>query len=51
MGAKLSGAGGGDCMIALVTNDTRKFVESAIEKAGGQIMHVKPNAKGVRVEV
>ena len=38
-------------MIALVTNDTRKFVESAIEKAGGQIMHVKPNAKGVRVEV
>ncbi len=51
LGAKLSGAGGGDCMIALVTNDTRKFVESAIEKAGGQIMHVKPNAKGVRVEV
>ena len=51
LGAKLSGAGGGDCMIALVTNDTKKFVESAIEKVGGQIMQVQPNAKGVRVEV
>ncbi len=50
LGAKLSGAGGGDCMIALVTNDTRKFVESAIEKAGGQVMHIKPNAVGVKVE-
>lgn len=51
LGAKLSGAGSGDCMIALVTNDTRKLVEDAITKAGGQVMHVQPNAQGVRVEL
>ena len=31
-GAKLSGAGGGDCMIALVSDEKRKAVEKAIEK-------------------
>ena len=52
LGAKLSGAGGGDCMIALVTKDTRKLVESAIEKAGGQVIHpAKCGAQGVRTEV
>ena len=51
LGAKLSGAGGGDCMIALVTNDTKKSVEDAIENAGGQVMLLSLNAKGVRLEV
>jgi len=50
-GAKLSGAGGGDCMIALVTNDTRKSIEDAIEKVGGQVIHpAKYGAQGVRIE-
>lgn len=40
-GAKLSGAGGGDCMIALVSRSSRQAVEAAIEKAGGEIIKVK----------
>ena len=42
-GAKLSGAGGGDCMITLVSPDKIKKVESAIIKAGGEIINVKNN--------
>lgn len=42
-GAKLSGAGGGDCMIALVPDNKRKNVESAIIKVGGKILNVKCN--------
>lgn len=48
-GAKLSGAGGGDCMIAVVNDKTRDKVATAIEKAGGQIMTVKTQAQGVNV--
>lgn len=49
-GAKLSGAGGGDCMIALAPPSKRKAVEKAIEKAGGQVLKVEVNAKGVKLE-
>ncbi|MGB9707136.1 MAG: mevalonate kinase [Microgenomates group bacterium] len=49
-GAKLSGAGGGDCMIALVDEKIRERVEKAIEKAGGQVIKVLPHALGVRIE-
>ncbi|MCX6793838.1 MAG: hypothetical protein NTY06_01915 [Candidatus Gottesmanbacteria bacterium] len=49
-GAKLSGAGGGDCMIALASPDMRQAVEEAITKAGGEVVWVTPNAEGVRVE-
>jgi mevalonate kinase len=49
-GAKLSGAGGGDCMIAFISKDKRKFIEKAIEKVGGKVLHVKVGAEGVRVE-
>ncbi len=47
-GAKLSGAGGGDCMIALVPEDKREDIEMAMAKAGGTIIQVKPHAQGVR---
>lgn len=50
LGAKLSGAGGGDCMIALAQDDTKHTVEEAIEKVGGQVMHVHTHAQGVRIE-
>lgn len=40
-GAKLSGAGGGDCIIAVVSEDKRKQVEQAIEIVGGKIIDVK----------
>lgn len=49
-GAKLSGAGGGDCMIALVNSKTRALVEKNIETAGGKVLKVKLNAEGVRNE-
>ncbi|MEK7597370.1 MAG: mevalonate kinase [Patescibacteria group bacterium] len=42
-GAKLSGAGGGDCMIALASSNKIKKVELAIIKAGGEIINVKCN--------
>ena len=49
-GAKLSGAGGGDCMIAIASEDKKARVEQAIEQAGGQVMRVQTHAEGVRVE-
>lgn len=48
-GAKLSGAGGGDCMIALAPEYKRHAVETAIKKAGGQVLKVEVNAEGVIV--
>lgn len=49
-GAKLSGAGGGDCMIALAAAGVRQAVEEAITHAGGEVVHVTPNAQGVRID-
>ena len=50
-GAKLSGAGGGDCMIALGPIDKREAIQKAITEAGGQIIDVHANAQGVRIEL
>lgn len=50
LGAKLSGAGGGDCMIALVTKTTRQAVEQAISAAGGELIPVANHAAGVKLE-
>lgn len=49
-GAKLSGAGGGDCMIALSPEDKIQAVKDSIASAGGQIIDVETNAEGVRIE-
>lgn len=49
-GVKLSGAGGGDCMIALAPLSKKRAVEDAIEKAGGQVIKVEVNAEGVKTE-
>lgn len=49
-GAKLSGAGGGDCMIAIVAPELRSSVERAIEKEGGVVLDVAIQAEGVRTE-
>lgn len=48
-GAKLSGAGGGDCMIALVSYDNRLKVSNAITDIGGEIIDVKIGAEGVKI--
>ena len=49
-GAKLSGGGGGDCMIALGPEEKREEIEKGIEQAGGGIIEVVTNAEGVRIE-
>jgi mevalonate kinase len=49
-GAKLSGAGGGDCMIAIADRENFKNIKEAIKKAGGEIIEVKVPAEGVKIE-
>lgn len=49
-GAKLSGAGGGDCMIALVSADSKSKVSKAITDVGGEIIDVNIGAEGAKVE-
>lgn len=50
-GAKLSGAGGGDCMIALHSVQGKPAVVKAIQEAGGEVIEVTPNASGVKIEL
>ena len=49
-GAKLSGAGGGDCMVAVVPAEKRILIEQAIRNGGGEVISVGTHAPGVRVE-
>ncbi len=49
-GAKLSGAGGGDCIIALAPDASRPAIMAALEDAGGEIVPIAPHAAGVRLE-
>lgn len=49
-GAKLSGAGGGDCMIAICATSKKSLVESAINTAGGTVLRVETNAQGMQIE-
>jgi mevalonate kinase len=49
-GAKLSGAGGGDCMFALVSADKKDLVTREIEKSGGTIVALDSGTVGVRIE-
>lgn len=48
LGAKLTGAGRGDCMIALVPDEKKSDVEGAIEKSGGTVLRVTLGADGVK---
>lgn len=49
LGAKLSGAGGGDCMFALAI-DEQDAIRTAIEKAGGQVLDLATGVSGVRID-
>lgn len=49
-GAKLSGAGGGDCMIAIAPEDKKQAVIDGIIQVGGQYVQVETNAEGLKVE-
>lgn len=52
-GAKLSGAGGGDCMIALINQSCRPKIESYFTNsllAGAELLTAATGAEGVRIE-
>jgi len=49
-GAKISGSGGGDCIIALAPNGKRHLVEQAVTVAEGSLVPVNTGAQGVRVD-
>jgi mevalonate kinase len=46
-GAKLSGAGGGDCMIAFVSEDKKQSVINGLQNQGGEIIPVISSVPGV----
>lgn len=49
-GAKLSGAGGGDCMYAIADFERLPAIRTGIRQAGGEVVAYSPNAQGVRIE-
>jgi mevalonate kinase len=50
LGAKLTGAGGGGCMIALANNEKLQGVLDAIMRAGGRPFIARKTDEGVRIE-
>jgi len=50
LGAKLTGAGGGGCMVALATAEKLKDIAEAIERDGGQAFITSKTMEGVRIE-
>jgi len=50
LGAKLTGAGGGGCMIALARSDRLEEVSEAIKARGGTPFMAKKTDEGVRIE-
>lgn len=48
LGAKLTGAGGGGCMIALAEHGTERKIAEAIARLGGQSFTVSTDRKGVK---
>jgi len=50
LGAKLTGAGGGGCMIALAENEKLEQVLEAIQGVGGKAFIARKTDEGVRVE-
>jgi len=50
LGAKLTGAGGGGCMIALTRNERLEQVLEAIQRVGGRPFIAKKTDEGVKIE-
>ena len=51
LGAKLTGAGGGGCMVALVSEETQERVASAIKDLGGETYFTYTTNKGVSIKI
>jgi len=50
LGAKLTGAGGGGCMIALAENERLTQVQEAIQRVGGRPFIARKTDEGVKIE-
>lgn len=50
LGAKLTGAGGGGCMIALAENERLEQILEAIQRVGGRSFIARKTDEGVRIE-
>ncbi len=50
LGAKITGAGGGGCIVALSTSECVENVKESIELAGGKAFITKMTVDGVRIE-
>jgi mevalonate kinase len=50
LGAKLTGAGGGGCMIALAKNEKLDQILEAIQRAGGRPFIARKTDEGIRIE-
>jgi mevalonate kinase len=50
LGAKITGAGGGGCMIALPCPEGQASIVTAIEQARGRAFPVRTGCQGVRLE-
>jgi D-glycero-alpha-D-manno-heptose-7-phosphate kinase len=51
LAGKVCGAGGGGCVVLLIEPDARERVEAAVTQAGGQLLPMKIDRSGVRVNV
>ena len=49
-GAKITGAGGGGCMVALTAPDKCTQVAEAIQGAGGKVIITKPTEQGLKLD-
>lgn len=49
-GAKLSGAGGGDCIVGLCLLESREKVQKEIDYMGGKVININTNVQGTRIE-
>lgn len=49
-GAKITGAGGGGCMVALTAPDKCRQVAEAILEAGGKVTITKPTEEGLKLD-
>ncbi len=48
-GAKLSGAGGGDCLIVISEGKEKSRIEDALKKTGGKIISLSTSVKGAKI--
>jgi len=51
IGGKVCGAGGGGCLALVIEPEARARVEAAVQSAGGQLLPIRVDRRGIRVRV